>query len=412
MARFTYPVGSGGGSASANIADFIFINEDEDVSIMTLPINKEMTIETTRDDDDDADINIRSADDVFIRANGDDINLDAFNEVSISTDDNNYEWTFNNSGCIRLPGNGEICNPSNSSGDGYGFSTISITPDAGTNDDRYIIIDPTVPNHIHIRAGGNIDESNAELILGGEKASLRVVDNSHEVLVNTYNSETDHYYGWNFTNQGILSGPAGGLVTVYGLNGVTDSELSISSLDNAIVLSASNGEFLNDASIPSNQIATIGDVAAVATPYHGSFYSTQDQSASANTATAMTFNEEDFANGITIEDTSKITIANAGKYNIQFSAQLFHGGGGGTGETVNIWLAKNGNPVTNSNTKLVVQSNYRHVVAAWNFFVDAAAEDYYEIMWATDNTSIDIVHENADAYPAIPSVILTVNQIA
>lgn len=411
MARFIYPAG-GGGSASANIADFIFINEDEDNSTMTLPINKEITIETTRNDDGDADINIRSADDVFITAQGDDISLDAFNQVTISSNDDNYEWTFTNTGCIRLPASGQICNPANNSGDGFGLSTISITPDVNTNDDRYIIIDPTTPNHIHIRAGGNIDESNAELIFGGEKANIKAVDNSHEVLVNTYNSETDYYYGWNFTNQGIFSGPAGGLVTVYGLSGVTDSELSISSSDNAIVLSASNGEFLNDASVPSNQIATIGDVEAVATLYHGSFYSTQDQSASANTAVAMTFNETDFSSGIDIENNSEITIANAGKYNIQFSAQMYHLGGGGNGKTVNIWLAKNGNPVANSNGKITVQPDFPHIIAAWNFFVDAAAGDYYELMWATDNESITIQHEPSGTYPATPSVILTVNQIA
>ena len=148
MARFYGPVGSGGGGG--DIADFIFINEDEDNSTMTLPINKELTIETTRDDDNDADINIRSADDVFITAQGDDISLDAFNEVSISTGDDGYQWTFSDSGCIRLPGNGEICNPVSSSGDGLGRSTISINPDTGIESNQYIILDPTAPNHIRL----------------------------------------------------------------------------------------------------------------------------------------------------------------------------------------------------------------------------------------------------------------------
>lgn len=414
MARFTYPVGSGGGSASADIADFIFINEDENNSKMTLPINKEMTIETTRDDDSDCDINIRAADDVFITALGDDINISAFNEVSIESDDENYTWTFTNSGNFDLPGDGYISNPSNSSGDPNTpyVDTLHLVPDGDLDNDRYIILDPTSPNHIHIRAGGEMDNSLAQLILGGEKAHVSVTDNSHDVGISTYDAEGDNYYGWNFGNDGVLNGPAGGLVTVYGLNGVTDSELLISSLDNAIVLSASNGEFLNNASIPSNQIATIGDVDAVATLYHGSFYSTQDQSASANTAIAMTFNETDFSSGVDIENNSEITIINAGKYNIQFSAQLYHLGGGGNGKTVNIWLAKNGSPLANSNTKVTVQPDYPHAVAAWNFFVDAAAGDYYELMWATDNESITIQHEPSNTYPAIPSVILTVNQIA
>lgn len=486
MARFIYPAG-GSGSSSADIADFIFTNEGEDDSTMTLPVNKEMTIETTRDDEGDADISIRAADDVFITALGDDVGINAFNEVYITANDDSHEWTFTNAGCIQLPDYGQICNPPNSSGDGYGLSTIQITPDINTEDDRYIIIDPTVPNHIHIRPGGEMDESSAELYLGGERTHIVQDDGAHEVRVSTgatinYNTYTNingesnsnfiaesgpvivdvgykvnvdgteytvdaitpdtpapgnvlisvpgatfqngqmyTFIGdngsnnyWMFGSDGILHGPEmGGGLIVNSLYGSDSSDLgAFSNIGYGIVLSGDTGEFLNDSSVPANQIATIGDVAAVATLYHGSFYSTQDQSASVNTATAMTYNEEDFADGITIENNSEITIANAGKYNIQFSAQLFHDGGGGMGETVNIWLAKNGNPVTNTNTKVVVQSNYRYVVAAWNFFVDAAANDYYEIMWATDNSSIDLVHENSGAYPAVPSVILTVNQIA
>lgn len=328
MARFIYPAG-GGGSASANIADFIFINEDEDVSKMTLPINKEMTIETTRDDDSDCDINIRSADDVFITAQGDDISLDAFNEVDISTNDENYQWTFTNSGCIRLPGNGEICNPINSSGDGLGYSTISITPDAGTEDNRYIIIDPTAPNHIHIRAGGNIDESGADLFLGGEKNNVVVSDSARDVFINTrpdmvINSYTnlnevpginfivdsgadidlgytvnvdgteylvdsvtpygetiivtatgasftagqsytffynpEYTNSWQFDSNGTLYGPIEGLLKVDGIYGQNEFPLAIIGPE-SVLLDGDAGEFLNDASVPSNQIATIGDIA-------------------------------------------------------------------------------------------------------------------------------------------------------
>jgi hypothetical protein len=81
-------------------------------------------------------------------------------------------------GCIVFPNDGEICNTENSSGDGYGNSTISIVPDKDLYDnDQYLIIDPTAPNHIHIRAGGTQDDSNAELYLGGEKTYVRINDN-------------------------------------------------------------------------------------------------------------------------------------------------------------------------------------------------------------------------------------------
>jgi len=144
---------------------------------------------------------------------------------------------------------------------------------------------------------------------------------------------------------------------------------------------------------------------------YGAFYDTADQSATAiNTAKAMVFNSTDFAQDIGIVSNSRITVATAGKYNIQFSAQLHDTSGGAS--TIDIWLAKNGVAVANTNTKIVMSSNSYHV-AAWNFFVDASAGSYYEIMWATSDLDLLIEHEAATGlHPATPSIILTVNQIA
>lgn len=79
---------------------------------------------------------------------------------------------------IQIRGAGE------GSGDGLNNGTIELVPDSALYaGDQYLVIDPTGSNHIHLRAGGDQDDSNAELILGGEYAHVRVVDNSHEVLV-------------------------------------------------------------------------------------------------------------------------------------------------------------------------------------------------------------------------------------
>lgn len=170
--------------------------------------------------------------------------------------------SFTGEGCIVFPNDGEICNVPNSSGDGYGYSTIQITPDVNTEDNRYIIIDPTAPNHIHIRAGGTQDASNAELILGGEQANVSVWDGSHEVYVRTYNSGLDNQYYWSFGNDGTLYGPAMGGLIVTSISGAgQDYPLGIFSNDR-VLLNGTNGEFLNDADVPANQIATIGDIEA------------------------------------------------------------------------------------------------------------------------------------------------------
>ena len=145
--------------------------------------------------------------------------------------------------------------------------------------------------------------------------------------------------------------------------------------------------------------------------HYGSFYSTQNQSLAKDAIGAVTLNNTDFNNGVSVVSNSRITIANAGKYNIAFSVQLHNNGGGGSGTTVNIWLAKNGTAIADTNTRVSVNTNSPYVVAAWNFFVNASANDYYELMWSPDNTQIQMDYQVAGSHPAIPSVILTVNQI-
>jgi hypothetical protein len=90
-----------------------------------------------------------------------------------------HGWTFDRSGSLTIPG--DIINGSsslrfvpNSSGDGYGYSTIEIKPQSDTIYDQYLIIDPTYPNHIHIRAGGVQDNSSASLFLGGEISNVTI----------------------------------------------------------------------------------------------------------------------------------------------------------------------------------------------------------------------------------------------
>jgi hypothetical protein len=94
-------------------------------------------------------------------------------------------------GRFELPGAGYIENPTNSSGDGGNNDTIKIVPDADLLDDsifnvdQYIVIDPTGPNHIHIRAGGTQDASTADLFLGAEQTNVKVSDTAKAVRIST-----------------------------------------------------------------------------------------------------------------------------------------------------------------------------------------------------------------------------------
>jgi hypothetical protein len=193
-----------GGGGTANIADFIF-TDNGDNSTITLPGDKEMRIEAGVD----SDLYLTAGDDLYIQTlgAGDDIHLEAADDIRFSTGHENAEsetvnyWRMDSEGEFHLPGAGYIQNPINSSGDGSGNDTLKLVPDEDLiwdNGDQYIIIDPTGPNHIHIRAGGLQDYSNADLILGGERAGVRVSDTDGTTVVQSKQED----YVWTYQNIG------------------------------------------------------------------------------------------------------------------------------------------------------------------------------------------------------------------
>jgi hypothetical protein len=153
-----------------------------------------------------------------------------------------------------------------------------------------------------------------------------------------------------------------------------------------------------------------------ATGYHLSAYDTTTQTALINTPTAMLLNTNAFSNGISIVGNTQITFAQTGIYDIQFSAQLHHIGGGGSGNEVDIWLRKNGVDVPNTATSVIITSSAKYVVPAWDWLIQANAGDYFEIYWATNNANIHIDTLPASVvppvHPTIPSLIVSVIQSA
>jgi hypothetical protein len=143
---------------------------------------------------------------------------------------------------------------------------------------------------------------------------------------------------------------------------------------------------------------------------YGSFYDTTTQTAAAiNTAYAMTFNSTDLTQGVTLgSPTSRVYVDTVNTYNIQFSAQIVNTSGGGA-HRIWIWLRKNGADVPNTTTVVRVQGSNSEAVAAWNFLLEMNQGDYFELMWAADNTGVQLQTFAASGfYPAVPSVILTV----
>lgn len=151
-------------------------------------------------------------------------------------------------------------------------------------------------------------------------------------------------------------------------------------------------------------------------PQLGSFYSLEDQTDGINNATPMRYEVTDISKGVSIHDLTKITVAEIGTYNIQFSAQFINENS--SEHEISIWLAKNGVNVDASCTDMTVppkHGNFNgHTVAAWNFFVEAEAGDYFELYWSSPSALVFIEHKDArttPSRPSTPSVILTINRV-
>lgn len=152
----------------------------------------------------------------------------------------------------------------------------------------------------------------------------------------------------------------------------------------------------------------ICELAARETAVYGSFLSTLDQQLAINSPGAMTLNVTTESAGVTVVAGSQITFAQDTTFDLQFSAQLHHRSGGGSGDNVYIWLALNGNPVPQSASRVHVNSN-KYAVAAWDWLLSVQAGDHVEIMWMTDNANIVLEALPAvGPVPEIPSLIVTV----
>ena len=146
---------------------------------------------------------------------------------------------------------------------------------------------------------------------------------------------------------------------------------------------------------------------------YGSFIDTETRLLTQDSAYTIPLNVTQFAQGVSVVSDTQITMASAGKYNIAFSLQLLNSVN--ARPVVTIWLNKNDSPVADSATDVYLGTavDTERSVAAWNFFVEAEAGDYFSLMIVTNGTGVS-VYGGASANPgtpAIPSTILTVNQV-
>jgi len=145
---------------------------------------------------------------------------------------------------------------------------------------------------------------------------------------------------------------------------------------------------------------------------------TTDLTFTANTATEVTFDTNDYINYCENDGTNGITVNMAGIYNYQYSVQWAN-----TDTQIHtgyIWLRVNGVDVPGTSSRFDVISSHGgadgHMIAAANFYVSLNAGDYVSLFAAV--TDADLYMEAYAAQvspfpmPSIPSVVATLTFVS
>jgi len=151
--------------------------------------------------------------------------------------------------------------------------------------------------------------------------------------------------------------------------------------------------------------------------YYAQYQDDATQNAAAsNVGYPMKFRQMDLSNEVTVASDSRITFANGGVYNLQFSSQFQN-----TDTQLNdvtIWLRKNGTDVAGSAGYCSVPNKHGgvdgHSIVSWNYLLEVNANDYYEIVWSTTNHNQVTMQFYAagNPPPSTASAIFTVTQQA
>lgn len=146
--------------------------------------------------------------------------------------------------------------------------------------------------------------------------------------------------------------------------------------------------------------------------YYGEFTKTTDQTpASANTAYAITMDNTEIANGVSIGGTtSQIIVANNGLYSFRANTQFTSTSA--SVKTLWFWFRLNGSDVANSAVQVTFSGSNEIRSISRNLLFSLTAGDYIELMFACDDTNITLDTRAATGFaPQAPATILIVDQI-
>jgi len=153
------------------------------------------------------------------------------------------------------------------------------------------------------------------------------------------------------------------------------------------------------------------------TPHIMVYDTTTQTIAATNTAQVITYNTTDGAAGITLVTSggkaSRITLPNVGTYLFSVSAVVQ---AAAPNKSCSIWFRKNGSDVIASNTTVICLDGEPTILAVSVNLACTTPGDYYELWMAGTDTSVGIYATAASvgppAQPAVPSIIVSVSQVA
>jgi len=193
------------------------------------------------------------------------------------------------------------------------------------------------------------------------------------------------------------------------------ADQKISAMPSALTLTGA--ELIPMVQSGANVKATLDSIRAFDNAY-GAWSDSTDQTGNVSAGTVITMNTIDVSDGITLVSSSQMTVPNAGKYSLQFSFQFKNTNN--AQEDVTVWLRVNAVDLANSATQYTISARksasiFGYGVASLTFMLDLAANDYVEMVWVPTNTTVTLEHlplSLSPAYPAIPSVVASMMQVA
>jgi hypothetical protein len=206
------------------------------------------------------------------------------NPVRIITNNNTHMWEFDSTGSLTLPREGKIYGigdggpggnrygyiswDGNSSAGGLGYNTMRLVPDLQGPEaaDTYIILDPAYdpgdPGSIYIRAGGTLDNSLADLCLGGANSQVKIGAGANPPVTVKANSNS-----WIFGTDGDLTVP-GDIKSTANTSIIIDGGVLFANVTVQTVDSFGGGVwrmFISSSAYPTvGTIVQVGDTATTA----------------------------------------------------------------------------------------------------------------------------------------------------